>query len=146
MIKKILKDAGRYESVKEIIESITKLDAVGTLPVNAFVCRDGNTKWRVKASVVVKQANNLLESIESGSMETIDDVDELFEYVSSKMKMLLNNYAVSISHRKTPTIDMEIIRSWCILENLLLNLMMETITLIGEEIDWEIPEGWKFIS
>lgn len=48
--------------------------------------------------------------------------------------MLLHNYAVSISHRKVPEIDMENIRVWEILDNML---------ICWNDEEWNIQDGWK---
>ena len=67
-----------------------------------------------------------------------DSFWNLYQYVHTHTDTLLHNYSVRISHRKEPLIDMEIIRAWEILDNLIINRT-------GED-NWHIPEGWKTID
>ena len=48
---------------------------------------------------------------------------------------MMNNYVVSISHDHEPTIEMNDIKSWMILDNL--------ISCLNTDGDWTIPDEWK---
>lgn len=139
MIKKKLTEALRYNQVTGILKYIISEDLAYSIPVDAYIDSSGKTSWRVDGRVVTKEAKLLLQTIE-------DDVDEesvfpgsfesLEQYVHSHTNMLLHNYAVTISHRTVPNdMDMEVIRSWLILDNLLI--------CFGSK-DWSIPDGWKY--
>lgn len=111
----------------------------GTLPVDAFVADDGTTHWRVNAAFVRYEAITLLETIETETEKdkTEKDFWNLYQYVKSTSDMLLHNYAVSISHRKVPETNMDDIRIWEILDNMLICWNLE------DDEEWFIPDGWK---
>ena len=132
-------EANRYHEVIGILNHIISEDLAYSIPVDAYTDSNGKTSWRVDGRVVTKEAKLLLQTIE-------DEVDEesvfpgsfesLEQYVHSHTNMLLHNYAVTISHRTVPNdMDMEVIRSWLILDNLLI--------CFGSK-DWSIPDGWKY--
>ena len=141
-IKRTLMEANRYEEVKDILINICTNSSLLPLscPVNAFVDENGVTQWRVNGDAVHKEACGLLNIIEDDDL-VYDDINlssysNLLQYVLSKSDMMIHNYAVFISHRDTPVDDMEVIRNWEILQNLILNLA---------DKDWDIPDGWKKI-
>ena len=157
-IKEKLLEAGRYGSVLNILEKITN-DNQSTYPTDPYVvyystkteCRDDSrpihtcadcsskeTKWRVDGEDVRKEASKLISRISLEQDETIKEEDyfNLRQYISTETCRMLHNYAVSISHRNdNPKEDMEVIRTWEILENLLFNL--------DDVSSWTIPNGWK---
>lgn len=139
MIKDNLKEAKRYDEVVNILKNIIS-DNQSAYPVTAFVDNDGKTKWDVDGSLVKEEASRFLDVIENGETKqmSIDDFLYLTQVIHTETDMRLHNYAVAISHRSEPHIDMEQIRSYEILENLLYNL---------DDVDkWTIPDGWKKIE
>ena len=52
---------------------------------------------------------------------------------------MLHNYSVSLSHRNEPTEDMDDIRTWEILDNLIFCFRLDE----EDNLHWSIPEGWK---
>lgn len=93
---------------------------------------------------VKKEAERLVYLINEEKVEKLsEDLPNLTQFVEKLSDVKLHNYAVSISHRiQPPAIDMEIIRSWEILENLLnYAIIVQQIP----EIVWGIPDGWKKI-
>lgn len=142
MIKDILKEANRYDDVMGIIESIILNTESRSYPVDAYINDEGETRWRVDGDLIKYEAVKLLKTISEGSEhETIGkDFMNLEQYVLSHSNMLLHNYAVSISHRKEPETDIDVIRVWEILDNLLINWSGDGID------DWYIPNGWKKID
>lgn len=141
-IKKILEEANRYNGVISIIESIISSCNTGTLPVKAFVTKQGTTEWRVSASMVNQEAIILLKTIEEEDEKSKSESDfsNLFQYIHSTTDMLLHNYAVSISHRKVPETNMDDIRIWEILDNMLMCWDFE------DDEEWYIPDGWKKVK
>lgn len=140
MIKRILKEAGRYDEIVDVLNNISKETDVSK-PVNAFVDYDGKTKWRIDGKLLKYEASKFLQIISAEEITEKLDIDyfnELLQYIHTKSDTLLHNYAVSISHRNEPEIDMEYIRSVEILENLLYNL--------NDYKKWYIPDGWKKID
>lgn len=137
MIKDILKEANRYEDIRNILNNIIEtLDDDMTYPVDAHI-DDREIKWKVDGQLLIKEASNLLYLIDTENINcnnSSDDFLNLLQYVRTKGDRLLHNYAIDISHRSTPCTDMNEIRKWKILENLIHN--------IGGEL-WIIPDGWK---
>ena len=137
-IKEKLLEAGRYSAILNILEKIIK-DDQSSYPTDAY--RDYSlkeTKWRVDGEDVRKQAAILYAKISFEVDETLKEEDYFYlrQYISSETCMMLHNYAVSISHRNdNPKEDMEVIRTWEILENLLFNL--------DDVSSWTIPNGWE---
>ena len=134
----ILKNAGRYEEVVNILKNIIcDNNLTGTYPVDAFIDLDNTTRWRIDSKLIKEEATAFLQLLENGC--NIAEPDEYFnlnQYIMSKSNMLLHNYAISISHRNNPedNINMENIRIWLCLGNLLDNL---------NDTDKYIPDGWK---
>lgn len=139
IIKDVLKEAERYDEILNIIVNIASGDE-SSFPVNAYKSGE-NTKWRVDGALVRKEAIELLQLIFKNEPNTDVENDDRFfnllQYVETESDTLLHNYAVSISHRREPYIDMEIVRCWNILVNLLYNYYENT---------WDIPTGWKRIK
>lgn len=136
-----LKKANRYEEVIAIINNIIN-DTISSYPLHMpYVDATCMTVWRVDGETVRMQAKILLELINSDSDgNTSDDFTELGAYVHSTCDILLHNYAVAISHKNAPEIDMDDIRPWEILDNLIL--------CWGNNHDapWTIPNGWCKIA
>lgn len=141
MIKNTLIEANRYEDIINILNNIIKSTPDASIPVNAFVAEDGKTKWEVDGKIVVEEAKILLQLISGEDTSGIIDFKHLDQFVRTKTYTFLHNYAVAISHRKESNIDIDVIRSWEILDNLIINF--EDIKK-GDE--WHVPDGWKKIE
>lgn len=143
-IKEILIDANRYEDIVNILKDISKMDDNSySYPVRVFIDSDGETKWRVDGKSVNEQSSKLLKLIEDGSDGiSNDDFTYLSEYVRSHTDMLLHNYAITITHRRDPE-DMETIRPWVILDNL---ISCWNLGLNDDDSAWDIPIGWKKLN
>lgn len=142
-IKKTLKEANRYLDISIILSNITKLNC-HDYSVFAYEGEDGKIKRRVDGKDVSNEAEKLLKFID-GEI-TIEDIclfdhfSNLYKYVKSCTDTLLHNYSIDISHGIEPRHDMEDIRSWLILDNLILTLDLDGDWTIG---DWTIPVGWR---
>lgn len=150
-IKKELEDANRYKDVKTIITNIIKdPNLSGNYPVNPFRDEDGNTKWRVNGDLVKYEAYKLLSVID-GWYDEIDDITgkdfaNLFQYITTESDRLLHSYVISLSHRHEPKIDMDVIRTWSIIDNMICHLDIHDINGEDDDRHWRIPEGWKRID
>ena len=136
-IIEVLKDAGRLEDILDLINKIRdKSNRATSLPLFTPQVDDNwKAHYRIDADLVFIEAGLLLSAIENKSINTrLDELRNLWAYVYSETEILLHNYTVSLSHRKHPKDDIDVIRIWCILENLIIN--------IGSEY-WEIADGWK---
>lgn len=139
-IKSILMEANRYDDVMSIIRDII-VDNQRSYPVNAFV-KNNEIKWHVDGAHVRSEAHRLLYLIcEDKCIGSDDDFVNLSSYVESRTDMFLHNYAISISHRNEPDVDMEYTRCWEILDNLL-----RCWNIKDDEFEWDIPDGWKKIN
>lgn len=142
-IKSILMEANRYRDVLDIILRIINSTQI-SYPVHAFAGKDGQVKHYVNGDSVREEARNLYNIIyKDGCAGTNDDFTNLSEYVKSHSDDLLHNYAVAVSHRIESDINMEDVRSWEILDNL---LMCWNIGGEDDEDEWYIPDGWKRIT
>lgn len=139
--KQILQNANKYEDVTKILTDISK-DTEYDYPVDAYVTDEGKTKWRVDGKTVQTEAARLLAIIKNPSI-TADPYDfiNLRVYATSISNMYLHNYAVHISHRTTPLEDMDNIRSWEVLENLIYHIQNKQLNP-DDHSSWEILKGW----
>lgn len=141
MYKKILKDANRYDDICNILKEIANIKDYD-LPVRAFVSRKGGWENRIIVSNLKSESKLLLEilsqDLDSDFDMCIDDYENLYEFVNTYADDLLHNYAVSLSHKKDPEYNIEKVRPWLILSNLLICLTVTT-----KEEPWSIPDGWK---
>lgn len=140
MIKETLKEAGRYEEVMSILKNISLKSSLITYPVHPYAIKHGKICFRVDGSKLVKEAKDLIQAIEENDEEKLklDNYLNLHHFVQSTSDDLLHNYAVHVSHKNTtPNIDMEKIRVWEILDNLIICLDYE------DGSKWYIPDGWK---
>lgn len=138
-IKTELQKANRYDQIKQILTGLAN-DTEGNYPVKAFVNEDGETKWRVNGKDVHDEAKKVLQIIDSKTLEQAD-VGNLLANVSTMADMHLHNYAVYLSHRKTPTVTMDTVRKYEVLEHLLNHIYKKSYY---DEIEatYTIPEGW----
>lgn len=132
--KRILIDANRYEDVKAILQSLVDYKSILSYPVLAFVDENGETQYRADANSVRNEALSIMIMLQCDMyIKYTDRFSNLLTYVRSQCNLLLNNYAITISHGLEPKIDIDNIRNWLVLRSLIENL----------DNDWKIPEGWK---
>ena len=142
--KEEMERADKYDDVKEILTKIAMDDNISSEhQVSPFIDEDGETKWRIDGNKVRFEAYKLLYYLEGLHVSDVTgkDFSNLFQYVSTNTTMLLHNYAVSISHRHEPEIDMDLIRTWLIIDN-----MLCCFDNPFDEPDngyWRIPDGWR---
>lgn len=142
-VRSVIEEANRLDEIVDILEKIIA-DNRSSYPVKAFVDQHGITRWRVDGEDVRKEAAVLLGIIKGeGNIETDEKFLNLLEYVTTHSDMLLHNYAIGITHRREPDVDMEECRRYLIIEN-----MIECwhINLIGNPITYTIPDGWKKVK
>ena len=145
-IKTALIEAHRYEDIKNILNGIIS-DTEYSYPVNAYSNSDGKILYSVSGYVVRYEASKLMEIIETAKNEDIlENINfkSLSIYVNSRSDNMLHNFAVDISHRQIPSIDIDTIRNWEILDNLI--TVLYTGIIIDDEDgtwSWDIPKGWK---
>ena len=135
---KVLKEAGRYDQVTDILVKIATGCNGYTYPVRPFIDDDFTSKWRVEGSSIRKQALRLLEIVVDGDeVKVIDEMSftHISAYVESHADILLHNYAIHISHKIEPDVDMDEARNWLVLDNLIKCLHLPE--------EWTIPDGWK---
>ena len=145
IIKDILKEANRYEDVMGVLFGVIKQEEFD-YPVDPFI--DGSqTKWRVEGSCVRNEAIRLLYVINNFSLPLdggCGTFDNLYQFVKTRSDMMLHNYSIGVAHRvNEPKEDMEVIRTWLILENLLCCLYIDYEKDDEESGGWYIPDGWK---
>ena len=135
-----LKNAGRYDEVANLLRMIAYTLKDEFYPIKPYADETGSTVWRIPGSSVREEALRLLIYIEGNEEDQVlikgFNFHNLDHYVMTHSDMLLHNYAVSISHRKDPEIDLEDIRSWCVLGSLI-----DSFDYPKDE--WIIPEGWR---
>lgn len=138
---KVLKEAGRYDQVTDILVKIATGCNAYTYPVHPFIDDDFTTKWRVEGSSIRKQALRLLEIVvDKEDVKVIDEMSftQISAYVESHADILLHNYAINVSHKIEPDVDMDEARNWLVLGSLIKGLHLPE--------EWAVSDGWKFIS
>lgn len=134
MIKQILTHAGRYNDTVNILENII-IENVNEYPVYMCVSNGKVTNF-VSGVFVREEAAKLLLSINNDiKISGYQPFPNLERYVITRTNDLLHNYAVALTHGAEPTTDIDIIRTWEILQNLI---------ICYHDDDWNIPEGWKY--
>lgn len=133
-----LNEAGKYEDIKNILKSII-MEPHKSYPVRMYLDNDGHVNSSVEGSDVREQAARLLVFLDSEMEVDRSDFkfEDLFRLILSTTNDLLHNYAVDVSHRSIPTIDMEKIRSYEVLQNML------DCFWDDDNEGWTIPDGWK---
>lgn len=138
-IKKILKDANRYDDIINVLNSIASLKG-GDIPVSPHInIKGGNLICHVNALYVSKEAPKLIKLINNEVME--ENLCNLYEfvnlhyYVDSKTKDIIYDNALALSYGNNPKDNMNVIKIWFILSNLIIN--------INNYNNWSIPDGWK---
>ena len=102
-----------------------------------LIDRLNHTLWSIDTKSIIEQAARLIIIIEDGcDGNTEDDFDKLSAYVNDKSDTLLHNYAVSVSHKIEPEYNIDTIRCWEILDNML------ACWNNNYDEPWCIPDGW----
>jgi hypothetical protein len=149
-IKTALKEAGRYNQVLYILNSIIHDEDLHTnsYPSNAYVTRGGQSSWRVNGYSVMFAAITLHHII-SEDLRVDCTTEEFFflkQHVDSVCDMILHNYAIEISHRGSHTTSMDKIRGWLVLLDILQSygfFMNDGCEETEDRVLFYIPDGWK---
>lgn len=148
-IRETLTEANRLQEVMAILTNIFSIEDAN-LPVNLHFNSEGDATSRVAVKNLRKGSGILLSKIDSEPDEIgfrITEKEswflmELGIYVESKLQLKQMNYANAVSHNHLPTyFDIEEIRTWSILNNLLTQ-----VNNLEEDFNFCIPEAWKSIS
>ena len=138
-IKKVLKEAGRYEDTLRILGEIINTNKVpDDAPISSYYLNsDGELTCRVDGKLVRKEASALLNILIHE--EDLDiNVSHLDEYITSATNIMLHNYALYISHGMIPNHTIDEINQWQVLNNLVIFLASFSF-----DDTWHIPDGWK---
>ena len=150
-IRDIVKDAGRLETITNIVLKISTRNSYD-LPIRGAVdIKSGESIFRVKTDDIRKgiRAWDKYLDTDAKNIDTNDteDLEWFSMYVESELEVLLHNYANSCAHRNIPPEeDLEIIRAWEILNSTLNYMLFEnrcTYSDNNNPDDFTIPEGWK---
>ena len=145
-IRETLAEANRLHEVMAILTNIFSIEDAD-LPVNLHFNVEGDATSRVAVKNLRKGAGILLSKIDSEPDEIGFEITEkenwflmdLGIYVESKLQLKQMNYANAVSHNHLPTyFDLEEIRTWSILDNLLTQVLY-----LREDTKFYIPEAWK---
>lgn len=143
-IKEKLQESGRYEQILEIIANICCIEDVDT-PVRLHYDREGKVVNRVQMKDVrdgIKLWYQLLKKQIDEPIDSGERLDAFEAYVETNNDMMLHNYANEISHRKTPSIDMERdIRPWLVLWETVVH-MINPFDCDGEVCPFSVASGW----
>lgn len=142
-IKKVLESAGRFEEVKKEIESFIN-ETYGNYPVGLYIDDEGKVSYDVMGKETRNEASAILELI-SSDITTLADIPYFFnftKYANYESNIMLHNYANAVAHRNSELNipDMEKIRVWLIIDNL---LACVACGIAEEHNSWTIPCGWK---
>lgn len=141
-IKQILENANRFEDVSDAINHIIFTIDDRSYPVNPII-RDNSITNRVDGKSIKEEATEFLKLINNPSdsiEDTIEKYENLLAYVESESDMMLHNYAISISHKREPHDDMELIRVLLIIKSLIWWLNNDG------DYEFDIPDGWKGVN
>ena len=144
--KRILKEAGRFDSSVAILKKVITCLQDSYVLVDPFVDDNNMIQWRVEGKKCKEQAAQILKVITDEVIINKDDLvgklDEIYYFIKSNADIKLHNYAIYQSHRKIPIDDMDTIRNYLVLADLILNL--DTKNEIYSDYSWIVPESWKY--
>ena len=144
--KSILEEAGRFDSSVAILKKVITCLQDNSFPVDPFVDDNNMTQWRVEGKKCKEQAAQILQIITDEVIINKDDLvgklNDIYYLIKSNTDIKLHNYAIYQSHRKTPMDNMETIRNYLVLADLILNL--DTKNEIYSDYSWIVPESWKY--
>lgn len=143
--KSILEEAGRYESSIEILNYVIKY-LNGQDSVIYFVDNDDEVKCHVDTCKCKDQAAQILKVITDEVIIDKDDLvgklDEIYLYINTDADIMLHEYARHQSYQIKPVYNIEDIRSYLVLANLIIYLNIKND--IDPDKSWSVPEGWKY--
>lgn len=153
-IRKVLQESGRYEEVKlRLVNKIYGLKDDVTYPVynGDSICGQNIVKGLSIIYNVIRSADSMSEISSAAYDEQF--VSDAIAYIDSENRMKLNNYAITISHRRSIFENsMENIRVGLIIDHIA-HHVIEAIHSYNEDIEnarkvideFYIPDGWKRI-
>ncbi len=145
-IRETLTEANRLQEVMAILTNIFSIENED-LPVNLHFNSEGDATSRVAVKNLRKGTGILLSKMDSEPNEVGFGITEkenwflmdLGIYVESNLQLKQMNYANAVSYNHLPTyFDIEEIRAWSVLDNLLTQLLY-----LREDTKFYIPEAWK---
>ena len=117
-IKSILKEANMYDEVVDILKTIIVSPNTNHYAVALYYDKDGTVRNDVDAGSVKLEAAILLLCIEdmiNYEQQNIIYLSALSVYLDDMTNTLLHNYAVSLTHKEEPTIGIDTIRCFSII-------------------------------
>jgi len=139
-IEKILKEAGRLEGVKKILEGIMvdDKDHNNKYVVEMYVDKKGEFSYLVDSRRVKNEAEKLLNSLPKDDINKNIIFRNLYRYVNFNVLRKLSGYSIDVA-RKRETDDIEIIRDWLVLQDLIIYFNED----FAGDIEWQIDDCWK---
>ena len=142
--KSILEEAGRFDSSVAILKKVITCLQDNSVPVDPFIDDNNIIQWIVEGKKCKEQAAQILQIITDEVIINKDDLvgklNDIYYLIKSNADIKLYNYAI-YKYRKTPMDDMETIKNYLVLADLILNL--DTKNEIYSDYSWIIPESWK---
>lgn len=137
-LKSVLIKGNRYIDVVNMLCEIVKSTSNDFPLHHPYMDEKNVTHWRVNGEEVRKQAFLLLNMIDNNSCgDTDEDFTHLRAYLHSESEIYMINYAVAMSHNHKPENDIEVVRRWLILSNL-----VDCWGEINRDMPWYISEHW----
>ena len=145
-LRYVLKEAGRYDDICNILNDIISDDSFDSYTVDPYINDQGDTKRRVTRESLRSEGSEFLKLINGDGYEYMNtpifnnSFSNLCSYVKTKTNMLLHNYSVSISHGIDP-MDIEKIKPWQVLDYIIMQLRIDKLRLDNDT--FYIPDGWR---
>lgn len=137
-LKSVLIKGNRYIDAVNMLYEIVNSTSNDFPLHHPYIDENNVTHWRVNGEEVRKQASLLLSLLDNDSCgDTDEDFTHLMAYLNSELEVYMINYAVAMSHNHTPENDIEVVRRWSILSNL-----VNCWGAINRDMPWYIPEHW----
>lgn len=131
--KSVLEEAGRYESSIEILNCMIKY----------FVANDDEVKYHLYTYKCKDQAAQILKVITDeviiGKDDLVGKLDDIYYHISTEADIMLHEYAINQSYQIKPIYDIENIRSYLVLVNLIIYLNINND--IDSDKSWSVPKG-----
>lgn len=145
VVKRVFEEANRYEEVVNLLTKISELNHM-SYAIRPVIDGEGNVTRSLSGGCISREAKRLLELIVQGatlrsivSESDADGFENLRKYISNETDVLLHNYAIHLSHGCNPTMDIDTIRVWLILNNFFFCINMEGVR-------WSIPKTWERVD
>ena len=136
--KSILKEAGRFDSSVAILKKVITCLRDSSVPVDPFIDDNNMTQWRVEGKKCKEQAAQILKVITDEVIINKDDLvgklDDIYYLIKSDTNIKLKNYAIYQD-------DMETIRNYLVLADLILNLDTKNEIYSDDSYSWSVPKG-----